>query len=69
MVLCRCPYCASTFQVSIPPESKLWERLPLDDDDLPFWVCLDCYRQGQPPLEADPAQAGGSDTSHRRGHV
>lgn len=66
MHLCRCPHCRSTFQVSIPEESKAWETTPTDEDGMLLWVCLDCHRQGRSPVTEDDVRTFGHDTSFRR---
>ena len=65
MNICRCPYCQSTFQVNIPPDSDFWDRTPVDEDGLAQWVCLDCHRQGLPSVDAATARQVGHDTSYR----
>ena len=65
MNLCRCPHCQSTFQVNIPPDSDFWDRTPVDEDGLTLWVCLDCHRQGLPPVDAETVRQAGHDTSYR----
>jgi len=53
MQLCRCPHCGDTFQVSIPPDSRFWDRNPRDEDGMACWVCLDCHTQGLPPVQPE----------------
>lgn len=67
MQICRCPHCQKTFQLSIPPDSVVWEQTPTDEDGLLLWVCLDCHREGLAPVSIDAARAVGHDTSYRHG--
>ena len=53
MILCRCPYCHATFQVSSPPESEYWDNVPIDEDGLAMWVCLECHRAGERPVDPE----------------
>ena len=65
MNLCRCPHCESTFQVNIPHDSRYWDEAAVDEDGFALWVCLDCHRQGLPPVSRDELRSAGHDTSHR----
>ena len=65
MQVCRCPHCGGTFQVSIPSDSQLWKNPPLDEDGTPYWVCLDCHRQGLSEVSVDDLRRAGHDTSYR----
>jgi hypothetical protein len=65
MNLCRCPHCRSIFQVSIPHDHPVWERLAQDEEGLAYWVCLDCRHQGKTDVEAKDVRTVGHDTSFR----
>jgi hypothetical protein len=65
MNLCRCPHCQSTFQVNIPPDHPIWDRLDEDEEGLTLWVCLDCRHLGRPDVVPGDLRKPGHDTSFR----
>lgn len=65
MTLCRCPHCDTTFQVAIPHDHPLWDRLAQDEEGLTLWICLDCRRAGRPDVDPQTYRTLGHDTSYR----